>query len=251
LEYKFCALVFLRAQNKPYTFKLASNRDGYGVFGEVTLEYLVENSRTAHFFVQVKREPGQCVTMRQLLAEKGRFSLRKYYKSYEKIENKFTCIEEEVKLEGSIDESLFIVYTNADVEETLKSNNITDIGEEKFLMTEGSVLKFNEQDHPAIYEHLQGLPKHREFLRRFRIIYSQPNEEEIDGHIKSELQRDRELTESELDKTYMCFIKSMKKWWKRGDFFLKDTNSRENVFLRQTSEEVKPTLVTKMKFELD
>jgi hypothetical protein len=34
-EYKFCALVFLRAQNKGYKFKLASNVKGLGAFDDV------------------------------------------------------------------------------------------------------------------------------------------------------------------------------------------------------------------------
>ena len=70
-----------------------------------------------------------------------------------------------VKLEGSIDESLFILYTNADVGKNLQSNRVRDIGVEEFLITSGSVLQFNEEDHPAIYEHLKELPEHREFVR--------------------------------------------------------------------------------------
>jgi len=96
--------------------------------------------------------------MQQLLAERVDFRLRKYYESYIQIEEKFNCNEEGDKLEGSIDESLFILYTNADVEKKLKSNYVTDIGEKEFLITDGSVLQFNEEKHKAIYQHLQELP---------------------------------------------------------------------------------------------
>ena len=111
--------------------------------------------------------------MEDLLEEKEQFSLRKYCDSYMQIAKKFNCRGEGFKMEGSIDESLFIIYTNADVGENLKSYKVTDIGGEKLLMAGGSVLQFNEEEHKAIYEQLKDLPKHREFLRRFRIFYSQ------------------------------------------------------------------------------
>jgi hypothetical protein len=53
-------------------------------------------------------------------------------------------------MDGSVDNRLFILYTNADVPPNLNSNKTINIGEEKFLMTGGSVLQFNEQEHKAI-----------------------------------------------------------------------------------------------------
>jgi hypothetical protein len=91
-------------------------------------------------------------------------------------------------LDGSIDKSLFIIYTNGDVAPELGSNKASNIGEEKFLMTGGSVLQFNEQEHKAIYDHLQDLPKQREFLSRFRIFYSQADEKQMELHITREVQ---------------------------------------------------------------
>jgi hypothetical protein len=108
------------------------------------------------------------------------------------------------------------------------------------------VLLFNEREHKAIYKNLQKLPKHREFLRIFRVFYNQANEREMDRYIKSELQQIIELPESELEITYMCFIDIMKEWWQHENFFLKDTNSRENDPLPKTSEKAKPNLVAKM-----
>ena len=83
----------------------------------------------------------------------------------------------------SIDESLLIIYTNAEVASDLQCYKVTDIGEEEFLMTGRSVLQFNEEEHKAIYKHLQNLPKHREFLSQFR-IFSRQADEEMDRHIK-------------------------------------------------------------------
>ena len=77
------------------------------------------------------------MSVQQLLAERGEFNLRTYYESYIDSEKNLNCSGEGVKLECSIDESLFIIYTNADVGETLQSNTVTDIREEKFLMTSG------------------------------------------------------------------------------------------------------------------
>ena len=219
--------------------------EGLGAFVDVFVEYLDGYCRKKHIFVQLKSKAKKRVTIEQLLAEKGDFSLRKYYKSYIEIEEKFNC-SEGVKLEGSIDESLFILYTNADVGKNLQTNKVTDVGEAEFLMTDGTVLQFNEEDHPDIYRHLNELPKYREFLSRFRIFYRQADEKEMDWHIKSELQQIMKLPESELDITYMCFIDIIRNWWQHENFVLKDTNSRENDPLRKTSETVKPTLAAKI-----
>jgi hypothetical protein len=87
-----------------------------------------------HIFVQLKSKIKQCITMQQLLAEKGDFSLHKYYDTYIQVEKTFNCSEGGVKMDGRIDESLFIIYTNTDVTSDLKSNKLTDIGEEEFLI---------------------------------------------------------------------------------------------------------------------
>ena len=184
--------------------------------------------------------------MQQMLAEKGDFSLRKYYDSYIQVQKKFSCSEEGVKMDGRIDESLFIIYTNADVGRDIKFSKFVEFCETEFLMTGGSVLKFNEEEHKAIYEHLQELPKHREFLSRFLICYSQADEKEMDWHIKRELQQSMKLPDSELDLAYMSYIDFMKDWWQNSNYFLKETNSKENDPLGKTSEKVRTTLVAKI-----
>jgi hypothetical protein len=97
-EYKFCALVFLRATNRGQKFKLASNVEGLGAFDDVFVEYLDDNCRKKHIFVQLKSKAKRLITMPQLKTKDGDFSLRKYYESYIKIEEKFSC-SEGVKLE--------------------------------------------------------------------------------------------------------------------------------------------------------
>ena len=213
--------------------------EGLGAFDDVFVEYNDENSEMLHAFVQLKSKTKNCITKQQLLAEKGDFSLSKYYQSYIEIEEKFNCSEEGAKLDGRIDESLFIIYTNADVERELKSNKVLEVGEEEFLMTGGSVLQFNEEEHKAIYEHLQKLPKHCEFLSRFRIIYSQADEWKMDSHIKRELKEIMKLQEIQLDIAYMYFYDYITDWCKNSRFFLQDTNSRENDPLRKTSEKLR------------
>ena len=235
LEYKLCALLFLRAKTKGHKFKLASNVKGFGAFDDVFLEYLDDNSRKSHIFVQVKSKQNKTNITQEILLRKGKkndYSLHKYYESYLEIEKKFNCSEEEFKLEGSIDESLFIIYTNADVADNLKSD-ITDFSQEEFLMTGGSVLKFDEQKHNAIYEGLKELPKHREFLSRFRILYKQAGEKQIDCHIKRELQQSMQLPESLLETACKCFCEFIKNWVQYFKFFLKDTNCEKNDHLRK------------------
>ena len=238
-EYKFCALAYLRATNKGYKFKLASNVKGLGAFDDIVVEYLDSNSRKSHIFVQLKSKLNKHITMSQLKSKDGDFSLRKYYASYIQAEENFNCSEGGVKMDGSNDESLFIIYTNADVPHDLKSNKVSDIGEAEFLMTRNSVLQFNEEEHKAIYEHLQDLPKHREFLSRLRIFYSQADEEKMDSHIKRELKEIMKLQEIQLDIAYMYFYDYITDWCKNSRFFLQDTNSRENDPLRKTSEKLR------------
>jgi hypothetical protein len=185
---------------------------GLGAFDDVVVEYLDENSRKLHVFVQLKSKARRHITMSQLKSKDGDFSLRKYYESYIQVEKNFNCNEGGVKMDGSIDESLFIIYSNADVGPELCSKIVNEQCEE-FLMTGGTVLQFNEEEHKAIYEHLQDLPKHREFLRRFRIFYSQADEKEMDYYIKRELQQSMKLLESEMELAYMCFLEFIKDWW--------------------------------------
>ena len=192
-EYKFCALSFLRATNKGYSFKLASNVEGLGAFDDVAVEYLGDNSSKRHIFVQLKSKAKRHITLSQLKSKDGDFCLRKYYDSYIEVEKKFNCNEGGVKMDGSIDESLFIIYTNTDIEQKLKSYNVIDFSQEEFLMTGGSVLQFNEEEHKAIYEHLQELPKYREFLSQLRIIYRQADDTELDCHIEPELEQSVKL----------------------------------------------------------
>jgi hypothetical protein len=108
-EYKSCALSFLQATNKGYTFKLASNMKGLGGFDADAVRYLDGNSRKKHTFLELKLKLKQRITMQQLVAEKGNFSLNKYYDLYIQVENTFNCSEEAVKMDGRLEESLFII----------------------------------------------------------------------------------------------------------------------------------------------
>jgi hypothetical protein len=47
-------LVFVRLKNKGYKFKLASIVDGLGLFDDVFVEYIDDNSRKKHIFIQLK-----------------------------------------------------------------------------------------------------------------------------------------------------------------------------------------------------
>jgi hypothetical protein len=161
--------------------------------------------------------------MSQLKSKDGDFSLRKYYDSYIQVEKNFNCSEGGVKMFGSIDESLFIIYSNADVGQKLSSKKVNEDCEE-FLMTGGSVMQFNEEEHKAICQHLQDLPKHREFFSRFRIFYRHAEEKELDKYIKSELQQSMKLPQNKLELAYMCFRDFIKEWGQNFNYFLKNKN---------------------------
>ena len=228
--------------------------DGLGAFDDAVAKYIDDKSRKSHIFLQLKSKARLHVTLLQLKSRDGDFSLRKYYDPYLEVEKNFKS-REGVKVDGRIDESLFIIYTNTDIPHDLTSHKVTDIGEEGFLLTVGSVLQLNAEEHKAIYEHLQDLPKHREFLSRLRIFYNQADEKEMDCHIKPELHQSMKLPESELDLTYMCYIDFVKDWWQNYNYFLKETSSKENDPLRKTSEKVRTDFLAKAldqrKSELD
>jgi hypothetical protein len=241
-EHQLCALVFVRIKNMGYKFKLASKVRGLGKFNDVVVEYSDDIRKKFHIFVHLNSETRQRIKMKQLLADRGDFSLSTFYDSYIQIEEKFNCNELGVKMDGSVDDSLFVLYTNGHVATNLLSNKATDIGEEKFLMTGGSVLRFNEEEHKAIYDPLQDLPKHREFLSQFIIFYSQADEKQMDLHIKPELQQCMGLAESELRIAYPRFLDCLTDWCKNKNCFLQDINCRENDPLQMTSEKLRTIL---------
>jgi len=72
---------------------------GLGAFDDIVVEYIDGNSRKKHTFVRLKSKLKQCITIQQLVTEQGDFSLHNYYDSYIKVENKFNCSKEEVKMD--------------------------------------------------------------------------------------------------------------------------------------------------------
>jgi len=125
-----CALLYLRAENTWQKFKISSNVRGLQTFADAVLEYLDDNYGTSYIYMQLKSKKTQDITMKQLLADTGGFSLRKYYGSYIQIEEKFNCKQLGLNMDGSVDDSLFILYTNADIPCNLQSNKDTDIGKD-------------------------------------------------------------------------------------------------------------------------
>lgn len=85
----------------------------------------------------------------------------------------------------------------------LKSNKDIEIGQENFLVTRSSVLQFSEEEHKDIYERLQELPQHREFLSLFGIIYRQGYGKEKDHYITREIQQNVKLSGIEVDLAYI------------------------------------------------
>jgi len=228
-EFKLCALAYLRAKEKWRKFKLASNVDGHGAFDDILIEYINSKSGLSHIFVQLK-STSERITLGKLTGNNKDFGLNKYYESYIDIEEKFNCTGGSVKIDSGIDERMFILYSNADIGHGVKSNKDMDVGEADFLLTGGPVLQFSKKKHKAIYEHLQNLPKYREFLRQFRIFYNQADEEMMDSHIKPELQSIMNVYI--LDLVYTCFIDFMKDWWQKYNYFLKDNCKDEDPWLK-------------------
>jgi hypothetical protein len=246
-EYKICALTFILAINEGLKFKLGCNVQGFEVFDDVVVEYLDAFHRTSHICVQAKWKERQHITVQQLLAISGDLSLIKHYESYIEIEKMFKSREQGGETKGSIDECLFIIYTNADVEERLKSDKLSELGKEEFLNTGGGVLRFSEETHKDIYEHMkkhceqmEEKPRYREFLSRYRIMYKQANEKEMDRYIIPPLQEKLKFCDSEKESACKYFCDSIKEWWQEKDrsYFLQETILKENDPLQKTSEKI-------------
>jgi hypothetical protein len=162
--------------------------------------------------VQLKRKERQHIEKKkQLQAESGDFILIKHYESYIETEKMFKGREQGDKTNGKIDKWLFVIYTNADVEKGLKSGKSTALGQEGFLNTRGSVLKFSEDTHKDIYEHMKERLGYREFLSRYRIMYRQANEKDMHGYIITPLQEKLQLPDSEGESACQYFCDSIMK----------------------------------------
>ena len=256
-EYKFCALTYIKARNKGLKFKLGCNVKGFGVFDDVVLEYLDTSGRTSYICVQLKRKERQHIIEKQLLNESGDFSLIKHYESYVEVEKMFKGREQGGETKDSITDCLFIIYTNADVEEGLKSAKSTEVGQEDFLETGGCVLKFSEETHKTIYEKMEKKPRYRDFLSRYRIMYKQANEKEMDLHIIPPLQENPKFPDSEGKSACQFFCDFIMGWWQKKDYshFLQETNLKENDLLQTTTEKLMKNVVAnkldQRKSELD
>jgi KaiC/GvpD/RAD55 family RecA-like ATPase len=246
-EYKFCALTYIKAINEGLNFKLACNVEGFGIFDDVVLECLDASGRTSHICVQLKRKERQTVTVNQLLDNSGDFSLIKHYESYIAIEEMFKRRQQNDQTKGNIDDCLFIIYTNADVERRLKSDNSTESGHEKLLNTDGAVLKFSEEANKDIYQHFKDEPGYGKFFSRYRIMYKQADEKDMDQCIISLLQEQLKFPDSEKDSACQIFCKFIMGWWqeKVSSYFLQKTNIKGNDPLQKTSEELLKNSVSK------
>jgi hypothetical protein len=126
---------------------------------------------------------------------------------------------------GSIDECLFTIYTNADVDVQLKCDKSTEFDQEEFLNTGGYVLKFTEETCKDIYKHVKEKSRYREFLSRYRIIYKEANERILEVFIIPQMQEKLELPESERESTCQYFCDFTVSWWQKKNYsyFLQET----------------------------
>jgi ankyrin repeat protein len=119
------------------------------------------------------------------------------------------------------------------------------------------VLKFSEETHKDIYQHLKEKPRYREFLSRYRLMYSQANEKQMDRYIIPPLQEKLELPDSEGESACQYFCNVIMGLWQEKDrsYFLTACNIKGNDALQKTSEKVRKALIANVldqrKSELD
>jgi hypothetical protein len=162
-------------------------------------------------------------------------------------EELFNSRDQGDKTNVRIDECLFIIYINADVKEGLKSDKSTELDQEEFFSTGGYVLKFSQETRRHLRAH-EEKTRYCEFLSRYRIMYKQANEKDLDGFVIPPLQEKLQFPDSEREQACQYFGYFLMGWWQKeiNSYFLKETNLKENGPLQTTSEKVRKTLIAKI-----
>ncbi|XP_069675895.1 uncharacterized protein [Periplaneta americana] len=213
-EVKLSGLLFLRGVNEGQEFRIASNMEAGGKFDDIVFSF---GGNTT--FVQLKHKTGkrQTITARNLMEEKGDFSITKYYKSYCELKNKWGQ-HPDLQHWGPFRDVRFVVYTNAAMTRTL-GENVDDTALHDVLMTGGECIHFSG------YDLLKDKPEANQFLHQFRYYTEQATEKQLDQFIKAELQ-----TALGTDSHFEKFLSHVKNWWEGpGSFLTKDATFWEQM----------------------
>ncbi|PSN31502.1 hypothetical protein C0J52_24502 [Blattella germanica] len=252
-EFKTCALLFSRAMNCKYHFKMASSAEGYGDFDDIIFNFFTPKKYC--LFLQLKNKANAKIRADNLVSVKHDFSIPKLYHSYMDIKKKINMHikkkmnseESEFPFDVELENCIFILYTNANIEESLMSKQEFEIGTERIALTDQSMLRLDESDHSEIFEKLSELSDLREFLKSFRIMYNQASDNKLDDLISYEIQQYLQLSESDSQIAFTTFRDLIQQWWQKlkTSAYLTDSYEEHSI-LKKTLEHVRSIQISSL-----
>ncbi|PSN53791.1 hypothetical protein C0J52_06217 [Blattella germanica] len=169
-EVQMSALLFLRALNCKQNYQIASNMNAADCFDDIVLKL-----GSQKIFLQLKhrKRSESMIYKSQLVQLKGDFTLLKYYKSYMDIKGQWKR-DKDLKTCGKFEDSLFIVFTNAMLEDGLGTDDET---KEKYdiVNTGGKCVCFSEEQDGDIYEIFKNVPYYKQLLSN-AVINGEPSD---------------------------------------------------------------------------
>ena len=199
---KTAEFLFARALNRAQEFRLASNVDGAGDFGDLVFRYkLREPDIWKTCFIQLKHKiNGGTIQRSSLTQMSGDFSLLVYFKSFCEIKNK-AATERNLKQCGPFVDFEFVIYTNVEVE----SNSPLQGGDSDPLSIlssgtdKGKYITFDEKRDTDIFGFFEELPKYHELIKELDSVLKggtsvDKDFKELDSVLKGETSVDKDFS---------------------------------------------------------
>ncbi|PSN34298.1 hypothetical protein C0J52_25668 [Blattella germanica] len=170
-EIKMAALMFLLGYNYTEGFLLATNLKGAGAFDDIIFQYEGRGGSRGEkvkriCFIQLKhkQKDGVVVPRSELLSLQGGFSLRKLYGSFREVSGQFSMSREHKVFNGSLEESEFFLYTNAQIDRGSQNESFKECAVPDLRGEYNRVFSFNENSDFDVYTLFQDLSAYKLLL---------------------------------------------------------------------------------------
>jgi hypothetical protein len=163
-EMKAAALLFARGINTGQGFKIALNMEAAGKFDDII--FMLQSGHRKTIFMQLKHKTGKRKKIHKshLLQLTGDYSLLKYCASYCKMKQNWAQ-NEDLELCGSIEDSAFVIYTNATMADVATGKSECSSVWEELVSSGGKYSKFTRECHPDIYDLFNNMPVYKELVK--------------------------------------------------------------------------------------
>ncbi|XP_023706645.1 uncharacterized protein LOC111863996 isoform X2 [Cryptotermes secundus] len=164
-EAQTAALLFARGINTGQGFHLAVNMEAGGKFDDIVFTLYGERKKTVFMQLKHKRKTEKKITKEQLLQVigKGDFSLPKYCASYCQIKKNWGK-NKDLEFCGSIEDSAFIIYTNAEMSDIPRGSSDCSSGWPVFVKSEGQCFRLTKDVHKVFYDFFENLPIYKDLV---------------------------------------------------------------------------------------